>query len=441
MKIDFEPNKKQFEMLQAFDAPKITEVLYGGAASGGKSYGLCAMHILKSIEFKGIRSVIGRKELKNLKATTLQSFLKVASAWNLKKGQHFEYNQTESVITFFNGSQILLRALPYLPNDPNCEYLGSLEITFASIDESGEVVEKVASVLHSRCGRWLNEQFKIDPMLYHYSNPSRNHLFRNFYQADKNGTLEKNRLFIPALITDHDKKYKDFDPIKYAEHLRQTLNFADYQRLVLGKWEFDDDPNALTTFTAINQAFDYVQPETNSGSMYITADIAFESDRCVFGVWSGLDLLKAEDHDKTIAPEVRIKELQQEFNVPQRNIIYDATGAGMYLKNHLVGAYAFHAGGKPLKGEKYEHLKTQCYFYLAEAFNNSTIRIFDKRHQDLIVDECLQIKTLPKDKLESKVKMIKKDKIKTFIGRSPDFLDMISMRFVYEIKGKFQSCI
>lgn len=441
MKINFEPNKKQFQLFEAFEDKKTTEVLYGGAASGGKSYGLAAMHIIKSLNYNGIRSVIGRKELKNLKATTLQSFFKVATAWRLKRGTHFEYNQTESVITFFNDSKILLRALPFVPSDPLSEYLGSLEVTFASIDESGEVDERVSSVLHSRCGRWLNESYDIDPMLFHYSNPSRNHLFRNFYQASQNGTMKDNRLFIPALITDHDRKYKDFDPIKYAEHLRQTLNFADYQRLVLGKWEFDDDPNALTTFAAINQAFDYVQADTNSGKRYITADIAFESDRCVFIVWDGLSVLRVIDHDKTRPPEEKIFELQQEFNVPKSNIIYDATGAGMYLKNMLQGAYAFHSGAKPLKGEKYEHLKTQVYFYLAEAFNKGTIRIFDKTYQDQIVDECLQIKTIPKEKIESKVRMIKKDEIKKFIGRSPDILDALAMRFVYEIKGKFQSCI
>ena len=441
MQIDFEPNPKQFQMLEAFDKPGITEVLYGGAASGGKSYGLCAMHTLKSLQYKGIRSLIGREELKRLKGTTLQSFFKMAKDFGLKKDKHWFYNKTEGTITFFNDSQILLWALPYNPSDPLCEYLGSLEITFASIDEAGETHQKVKEVLHSRCGRWLNEEYQIDPMLFLASNPSRNYLFNQFYKAAKNGTLAPNRLFIPALITDHGRKFKDFDPVTYAEHLRQTLSFADYQRLVLGKWEFDDDPNALTTFTAINQAFDYAQPESFGGEAFITADIAFESDRCTFGVWSGLDLIKTEDHDKTIAPEVRIKVLQQEYNGPNRNIIYDATGAGMYLKNHLQGAYAFHAGGKPLKGEKYEHLKTQCYFYLAEAINKGTIRIFDKTHQDEITDECLQIKSLPKDKLESKVRMIKKDVIKSFIGRSPDFLDMMSMRFVREIKGKFQSCI
>lgn len=441
MNINFEPNKKQFQMFEAFDAPEVTEVLYGGAASGGKSYGLAALHITKSLQYKGIRSLIGRHELKNLKQTTLQSFFKVCAAWGLKSEVHFNYNKTEGIITFFNGSQILLRGLPFLPSDPHCEYLGSLELTFASIDEAGETHQKVKEVLHSRCGRWLNEHFGIKPMLYLYSNPARNYLFRQFYQPSKNGTLASNRMFIQALITDHDKKFKDFDPQAYAEHLRKTLSFADYQRLVLGKWEFDDDPNALTTFAAINKAFDHVKKEQDSSKAYITADIAFESDKCVVCVWSGLAVVKIVVVEKNEKPEEIITKLAQEYSVPKSSIVYDATGAGNYLKNYLQGAYAFHSGAKPLKGEKYEHLKTQCYFYLAKAFNEETIQIFDTVYQDEIVDECLQIKTIPKEKLESKVKMIKKEQIKKVIGRSPDILDALSMRFVFEIKGKFQSCI
>lgn len=441
MQINFEPNPKQFQLLEAFHEESVTEILYGGAASGGKSYAICALHILKSIEYKGIRTLIGREELKNLKQTTLQTFFKVSKEWNLKAGSHFTYNKTEGTITFFNGSVILLRDLKYQPSDPECTFLGSLELTFASVDEAGELHKRVKEVLHSRCGRWLNSEYGIKPLLFMSCNPSRNFLFNQFYKPYTIGELPSKRKFIQALITDHNRNFKDFNPETYAEHLRQTLSFADYQRLVLGKWEFDDDPNALTTFTAINQSFDYVKPAAFEGPFYISADIAFESDRCAVVVWSDFDVVETHVLNKEDKPEEKILELQQKFNVQKRHIVYDATGAGNYLKNYLQGAYAFHAGAKPIKAEKYEHLKTQVYFYLAQAFNERKIRIFDEAYQDEIVDECLQIKTIPKEKIETKVRMIKKDEIKKFIGRSPDILDALSMRFVFEIKGKFQSCI
>lgn len=428
-------------MLRAFDQPGKTEVLYGGAASGGKSYGICALHIMKSLKYKGIRSLIGRKTLESLKKTTLKTFYKVCRDWGLESGKHWTYNKNEKTITFFNGSEVLLMGLPYLPSDEECTYLGSLELTFATIDEAGEIHKRVKEVLHSRCGRWKNEEYGIDPVLNMTCNPSRNFLFSQFYQPSQKGELAPNRVFIQALISDHKRKFKDFDPVKYAEHLKTTLTFADYQRLVLGKWEFDDDPNACTTFLAIQRAFDHVTPKESSGINYITADIAFESDKCIITVWEGLNVLRIIEHDKEQKPEEKIIELMAEYNVAKKNVIYDATGAGLYLKNYLQGATVFHSGAKPLKDEKYEHLKTQVYFYLAKAFNDSTIKIFDKVFQDDIVEECLQIKTLPKEKLEAKVKMIKKDEIKKFIGRSPDILDALAMRLYYEIKGKFQSCI
>ncbi len=431
-------------MINSFDELGITEVLYGGAASGGKSYNICALHIMKSLKYKGIRSLIGRKTLESLKGTTLKSFYKVCNDWGLIANKHFIYNKNEKTITFFNGSEVLLKGLPFLPSDEECVYLGSLELTFASIDEAGEVHKKVKEILHSRCGRWKNEEYNIDPMLFMTCNPARNFLYTQFYQPSQENAKEQlapNRKFIQALITDHKRKFKDFDPVKYAEHLRTTLTFADYQRLVQGKWEFDDDPNACTTFAAIQRAFDHEHPHQTTGIHYITADIAFESDKCIIIVWEGLNVLRIIEHDKNLKPEERIKELEKEYNVARRHVVYDATGAGLYLKNYLPGATVFHSGAKPLKGEKFEHLKTQMYFYLAKAFNDSTINIFDRVLRDDIVEECLHIKTLPKEKLDGVIKMIKKIEIKASIGRSPDILDALAMRFYFEIKGKFQSCI
>ncbi len=447
MNIDFEPNPKQYELLQAFDELGIDETLYGGAASGGKTYGLCALHIIKSIQYPKIRSLIGRNELKNLKKTTLKTFFKVCSDWSLKAKTHYNYHQKDGVITFFNGSEIILQDLKYLPSDPDCTWLGSLELTFASIDEAGEVHQRVKEVLHSRCGRWLNRELKIKPMLFQFSNPSRNYLFAQYYKPFKDGVLPANRKFIQALITDHGldqdgekRTYSDLDPEEYALHLQRVLSFNDYQRLVLGKWEFDDDPNACTTFIKVNEAYDYAEPDL-SDVYYITADIAFESDKCVIIVWNGLEIIKIIEHDKSEKPEEKIQELQSEYSVQRRNICYDATGAGMYLKNYLPGSYVFHSGAKPINGEKFEHLKTQCYKYLADAFNDNLIKVFDENLRDEFTDELLQIKTIPREKIETKVKMIKKDQIKKYIGRSPDILDAAAMRFVYEIKGKFQSCI
>lgn len=55
-----------------------TEVLYGGAAGGGKSYLGCCYIIWLCTEYDGVRCLIGRSKLDTLKKTTLNTFLKYA---------------------------------------------------------------------------------------------------------------------------------------------------------------------------------------------------------------------------------------------------------------------------------------------------------------------------------------------------------------------------
>ncbi len=440
MPIDFAPSLKQDRLFKAFDDETTTQVLYGGAASGGKSYGLCALVVMKCLQCPGIRVLIGREELKNLKATTLKTLFKLLAEWNFEKDVHFSYNQVEGEIRFYNGSTILTKQLKYEPSDPEVNSLGSLELTFAVIDEAPEVVEKVIDILHSRCGRWLNDKYKIKPMLLMSCNPSRGHCYNNFYKPSIKGTLKPNRMFIPATIDDNDKM-----PKGYKEHLLTTLDYNDRQRLVYGKWEFDSDPNALVKFDNINSVYDYDKPNEFTGEKFLTCDIAFTSDKCVVILWSGFDIVEIRELDKTKErPEDVIKEMKIKHKVKNANVAYDATGAGMYLKNYLPGAYVFHSGAKPIGRKKqfkeFEHLKTQCYYLFAMEImkEDSAIRIFDDTLKEELIDECLQIKTLLKEKLDAQIKMIKKDEIKKFIGRSPDILDAIVMRMVWTVKTVYQ---
>lgn len=447
MAIDFAPSLKQDQLFKAFGNEKTTQVLYGGAASGGKSYGLCALVVMKCLECPGIRVLIGREELKNLKATTVKTLFKLLAEWNFEKDKHFNYNQVEGEIRFYNGSTILTKQLKYEPSDPEVNSLGSLELTFAVIDEAPEVVEKVVDILHSRCGRWLNDKYNIKPMLFMTCNPSRGHCYNNFYKPYNKKKLKANRMFIPATIDDNDKM-----PKGYKQHLLDTLDFNDRQRLVHGKWEFDSDPNALVKFPNIDKAYDYLKPNVFTGEAYLTCDIAFTSDKCLLVRWVGLDVVEIIEVDKeNEKPEEVIKALMIKHSIPKANVCYDATGAGLYLKNYLKGSYIFHSGAKPIvKGsskkkkaqeqKEFEHLKTQCYYLLAEEImkDDSKFRIFDDFFREELIEEVLCIKTLPKEKLDSQIKMIKKDEIKKLIGRSPDILDALAMRFVYEIKTKYK---
>lgn len=438
MEINFEPSVKQMRIFDAFDDNETTQVLYGGSASGGKSYGLMALVTIKALKYPGIRILVGREELKNLRSTTLKTLFKILAEWGFIKDTHFRYNQKTEEIVFYNGSIVLLRQLKYEPSDPEVNSLGSLELTFAVVDEAPEVTEKVINILHSRCGRWKNQEYKIKPLLFMTCNPSRGFCYNNFYRPSIKGELKAFRKFIPATIDDN--KFMGDD---YKQHLLTTLDYNDRQRLIFGRWEFDSDPNALVKFDAINDAYDYDKPKDLEGEKYITADIAFTSDKCILIRWVGFAVVEIREIDKEKErPEDVINQMKVEHQVKNRNVAYDATGAGMYLKNYLPNSYVFHSGAKPIgqKTKEFEHLKTQVYYMLAEEIMSpeSKLRIFTDEFKEELIDEVLQIKTLPREKIDDVVKMIKKDDIKKTIGRSPDILDALAMRFVYEVKTKYK---
>jgi len=101
------------------------ELVYGGAAGGGKS----ALEVLKLIEncqlYPGSRWLLGRSKLKTLKETTLNTFFQLAK--DLKLLNQFNYNSQSNIITWNNGSEIFLKDLFLYPSDPEFDSLGSLE--------------------------------------------------------------------------------------------------------------------------------------------------------------------------------------------------------------------------------------------------------------------------------------------------------------------------
>jgi phage terminase large subunit len=116
------------------------EILYGGAAGGGKSALGCLWLIEMCQTYKGSRWLMGRSKLKALKETTLNTFFELAS--DLKITNQFTYNAQANTINWNNGSQILLKDLFLYPSDQNFDSLGSLEICGAFIDECNQIVFK-----------------------------------------------------------------------------------------------------------------------------------------------------------------------------------------------------------------------------------------------------------------------------------------------------------
>ena len=153
------------------------EVLYGGAAGGGKSALGVLWLIEQSQNYPGTRWLMGRAKLKTLKETTLNTFFDLAS--QLKIIDQFSFNGQNGVIYWKNGSEILLKDLYSYPADPNFDSLGSLEITGAFIDECNQISYKAWQIVTSRIRYKLNE-YNLTPKILGSCNPAKNWTYSKF---------------------------------------------------------------------------------------------------------------------------------------------------------------------------------------------------------------------------------------------------------------------
>ncbi len=407
-----------------------TEVLFGGAAGGGKSWVGCSWLVLMCFKHPKTRYLMGRSKLDSLKKTTLNTFFEVCDHWNIKANKHFNFNASSNVITFYNKSEIILKDLFLYPSDRNFDNLGSLEITGAFIDEANQITEKAKNIVSSRM-RYKLDEFNLIPKMLMTCNPAKNWVYTQYYRPSKEGTQKPYRKFIQSLVDDNEYISKH-----YKTQL-QTLDELSKQRLLFGNWEYDATKDNLIEYDAILNMF---EQKGVDGEKYISCDIArFGSDKTVIMYWQGLHLKKIRTLLKSAINDVvsEIRDIQQSNQVKLTNIIIDEDGVGGGAKDYLR-CKGFVNNARPLKNENYQNLKTQCYYKLSDLINKGQVGIDcnDITIKNQIIEECEQVRMKDADK-DGKLKIIPKETVKDIIGRSPDFADALAMRMFYEIDSSF----
>ena len=430
MEINPEFTKTQKECLKYLFDNKTKEVLFGGAAGGGKSWVGVSYLITMALQYPKTRYLMGRSKLDALKKTTLNTFFEVCVAWNLKAIKDYTFNGSSNVITFYNGSEIILKDLFLYPSDRNFDSLGSLEITSAFIDEANQITEKAKNVVASRLRYKLDENGLIPKMLM-TCNPAKNWVYSEYYRPAKDNTIKPYRKFIQSLVGDNTYISKHYEKQLFE------LDELSKQRLLYGNWEYDVTNDSLIEYDAILSLFNQQGVE---GDKYITCDVArFGADKTVIMLWQGLHLRYVRTLLKSAVNDVvdEIKKLQQENQVNLTNIIVDEDGVGGGVKDYLR-CKGFINNSRALKSENYQNLKTQCYYKLADLINKGQIGIScsDVNVKNYIIEECEQVRTKDADK-DNRLQIIQKDTVKGILGRSPDYSDALAMRMYYEIDGNF----
>jgi phage terminase large subunit len=424
MKIRISPFPKQHEAWEALREYLI--VFFGGGAGGGKSWWLCETRLVNCYLYPGYKSFIAREELKRLMASTYLTWCKVCQYHNIPKSD-WSLNGQYNYIEFFNGSRIDLLDVKRLPSDPLYERFGSLEYSDGAIEETGEIDFLAYDVLKTRINRHLNKELGIRATMALTGNPKKNWTYTNFYLPSKNGTLPGDVKFIKSLYDDNPHTAKE-----YGLQLAGIKDKSTKERLMLGNWEYEDDPAVMIDYEKINDMFSNIYAD--KGHKKIVADIArYGSDRAIITVWEGWHLIEYIIFDISSTEDIKnaINAKRINHKVQLSDIVCDEDGVGGGVVDGLR-CKGFVNNSKA-ENSNYQNLKSECGYKLAEFAEKIYIACeLPDREIEMIRQELGMLKTYDSDK-DGKLRIMPKEKIKENIGRSPDWLDVFIMRMYFEV--------
>jgi hypothetical protein len=430
MEIEINPTEKQKYCFKLLLDDITNIIVYGGSAGGGKSWLGCVWITTLCLKYPGIRTLIGRTVLQQLKLTTLNTLFEVFQMMNLKSGEHYNYNGQSNTITFYNKSEIILKDLQFQPSDPNYDSLGGIEVSAIFVDEAAQVSHLCFSILKSRIRYKLNE-FKLIPKMLLTCNPGPNWIKKDFYLPFVQDTLSKDKAFVAALPLDNPHL-----PSTYIEMLK-GLPPAQRRRLLEGDWNYMEESDSLFDFDQISNSIFRSRPNPDE-KKYMSVDVArFGSDRSVIMIWVGLVVVECKVYTKlsTVELSEEIRTLIQIHGIHPQHIIVDSDGVGGGVADIIRGTN-FVNNSSALHNQNFINLKSQCYVKLSELFKEGKISLnmLDPTLVDDLTQELLAVKLKDIDK-DNKVAVQSKDEMKKILGKSPDLSDALMMRMYYEVKN------
>ena len=228
----FHGSYKQGLAWAACHDPAVDEVFFGGGARSGKSIFICAHEIIEATTHAGTQGLIGRKEYRTLRDSTLKTWWEVMAMFGYVAGRDYVFRSQDQEVQWANGSLTMFRHLGYDPGDVNYTRLGSTAFTRAAIDEADECEERLAEMLLLRTG------FNVPPhggKLIVTGNPGEYWTKYRYVYTPKNEPVEltSRQRVILATVADNP------DPIVRAEYTRRLQgmrNDYDRERLLNGDW-------------------------------------------------------------------------------------------------------------------------------------------------------------------------------------------------------------
>lgn len=438
--INFYPTLKQLKALQFLDDDTTEEILFGGGAGGGKSLLGCFWLVMNCMRYPGSRWLMGRAELKRLKQSTLKTLFEIMGSgksgiFKFKKEVDYKYNSMEGSIIFpnYGDSEIILQDMKQQPSDPEFDTLGSTEYTGAFLDEISEIPIKAKQILLTRL-RYKIDDYGIIGKLLYCTNPCKHWAYYDFYKPHNEKRITETRVFVQALAKDNPHI-----PKTYIESLKRA-DKQTKERLLLGNWEYDDDPSRIFNYDSI---IDLFTNNAERGKKYLVIDPAGRGrDRTILTFWDGLHIYKMISMNNISSDEV--DKILTDEKIPRSQCCVDEDGVGFGLVKNLPGVKGFVNNSRAIKPSKmgnkqniynYKNLKAQCWFELSNLINEGKIGIYKEISSELktlIIEDLEQIRQKSRDK-DTTLAIESKDEIKERLGRSTDTGDTIMMRMIFEL--------
>jgi len=444
---------KQLQAMKHMDNPEVQFIGYGGSARSGKTYLECFASIMDCISYPKVVWGLARKELTRLKKSVIITMFKLLDFYGIKAQEDYRYDSQANIIKFNNGSRIMFIDIKYLPTDPLYTRFGGIELTRCGVDESNESEELAITTLASRTGWAMNDVYGLSRFCLETFNPNKGHVYRRYWMPYRDNIETEDKKFIPALPSDNpDPKIQD-----WIKGIISGGDIVQIERLVKGNFDYDDNKAQLIKSPQINTFINGV-PKEPLGLTYISADIALQgADLFVIVVWRGWHILDISLIPKSDGQEVinEMKFLAELYKIPTSRMAYDADGAGGFIGGFLKESVPFNNGSSAIvtaedeeknielkeQGvsfrKKYQNLKTQCVYLLAEKINSAECTM----EPDVLIPTnrerlSQELSMLRRDKVDDDTGLyiIKKEEVKKALGRSPDMSDAILMRGIFELK-------